>query len=124
LDECSRGEEEDNRTMFVTDYTVTAATDNLLSKLQSLSAQTPEEDVRAFGTDINKAELEKKMSKLILCVEMENWEKAEMFADAVKQLVEGAPREVKSVALRMKMAVQKGDYDKAQAAYELLKNSL
>lgn len=124
LDECSRGEEEDYRTMFVTDYTVTAATDDLLSKLQSLSAQTPEEDVRAFGTDINKAELEKKMSKLILCVEMENWEKAEMFADAVKQLVEGAPREVKSVALRMKMAVQKGDYDKAQAAYELLQNSL
>ena len=124
MEECSRGDEEDNRAMFVTDYSVTAATDNLLSKLQSLSAQTPEEDVRAFGTDINKTELEKKMSKLILCVEMENWEKAEMFADAIKQLVEGGPREVKSAALRMKMAVQKGDYDKSQAAYELLQQSL
>ena len=64
------------------------------------------------------------MSKLILCVEMENWEKAEMFADSVKLLVEGAPREIKSAALRMKMAVQKGDYEKSQAAYEILQESL
>ena len=63
------------------------------------------------------------LSKLILCVEMENWEKAEMFAETVKQLVEGAPREVKSAALRMKMAVQKGDYEKATAAFELLQRS-
>ena len=46
------------------------------------------------------------MSKLILSILMENWEKAEMFAEAIKQLVETAPREVKSAALRMKMAVQ------------------
>ena len=37
---------------------------------------------------------------------------------------EEAPREVKSAALRMKMAVQKGDYDKAIAAFELLKNNM
>jgi len=124
LAECSGGDEEGSRALFVTDYSVTAATDSLLSKLQSLSAQEPLEDVREYGTSVNKAELEKKLSKLILCVEMENWEKAEMFADAVKQLVEGAPREVKSAALRMKMAVQKGDYDKSQAAYEVLQQSL
>ena len=125
LEECSKGNEEDSQPgMFVTDFVASTGSDVLLDKLQALSEQTAGEGIRQFGTPENKAELEKKMSKLILCIELENWEKAEMFADAVKQLVEGAPREVKSAALRMKMAVQKGDYDKSQAAYELLQNSL
>ena len=33
-------------------------------------------------------ELEKNMSKLILAVEMDNWEKAEMFAEAIKELLD------------------------------------
>ena len=45
-----------------------------------------------------------------------------MFTETIKQLVEEAPREVKSAALRMKMAVQKGDYEKSLAAFELLQN--
>ena len=64
------------------------------------------------------------MSKLILCVEMENWEKAEMFAETVKQLLAEAPGEVKSAALRMKMAVQKGDYEKTTKAFEVLQKLL
>ena len=110
--------------MFVTEFVTNTESDVLLNKLQALSEQTSGEGIRQFGTPENNTELEKKMSKLILCIELENWEKAEMFADAVKQLVEGAPREVKSAALRMKMAVQKGDYEKSQAAYELLQKSL
>ncbi len=111
--------------MFVTEYSANTADDEiLLGKLQSLSEPVEKEAIWEFGSPENSAELEKKMSKLILCVEMENWEKAEMFADTIKQLVEGAPREVKSAALRMKMAVQKEDYDKSQAAYELLQKNL
>lgn len=125
LRECSEGNEEDSQAgMFVTEYSVTPGGDRLLDKLQVLSEQTSKEEIRQFGTAANRAELEKKMSKLILCIEMENWEKAEMFADSVKLLVEGAPREIKSAALRMKMAVQKGDYEKSQTAYEVLQKSL
>ena len=125
MEECSVGNEESVPSgMFVTEYTSEQETAGLLEKLQNLSIQPAGEGVWEFGTQENAIELEKKMSKLILCVEMENWEKAEMFAEAVKQLVEGAPREVKSAALRMKMAVQKGDYDKSYAAYELLQSSL
>lgn len=125
MDECSEGKEEESQAgMFVTEYSVSPASDSLLNKLQSLSEQTNKDVIRQFGTPEHRAELEKKMSKLILCVEMENWEKAEMFADSVKLLVEGAPREIKSAALRMKMAVQKGDYEKSQAAYEVLQESL
>jgi signal transduction histidine kinase len=78
-------------------------------------------DVWTYGTEENLDEIKKKASKLILCVEMENWEKAEGFADVIKHLTEGAPHEVKSVALRLKMAVQKADYDKTIAAFEKLK---
>ncbi len=125
LEECSVGNEESTAAgMLITESADTHDAGVILDKLQHLSVKTATEGVWEFGTQENAAELEKKMSKLILCVEMENWEKAEMFADAVKQLVEGAPREVKSAVLRMKMAIQKGDYDKAQAAYELLKESI
>lgn len=74
-----------------------------------------------YGTADNLEEIKKKMSKLILCVEMENWEKAEGFMDAIKQLTAEAPQPVKSNVLRLKMAVQKADYDKIQAAFTIVK---
>ena len=51
---------------------------------------------------------------------MDNWEKAEGFMTAVKQLTESAPQEIRTGALRLKMAVQKADYEKTSAAYEEL----
>lgn len=102
------------------EYTAEFIEKDMLGKLQSMSVNSAGEKIWKYGEPENKEEIEKKMSKLILCLEMENWEKAEMFAETVKQLVEEAPREVKSHALRLKMAVQKGDYEKATAAFELL----
>ncbi len=83
-------------------------------------ADEEEDDVRQYGSTANKEQLSKILSKLILCVEMENWEKAEGFADTVKQLTADAPKEVKSAALRLKMAIQKENYDKTAAAFETL----
>ena len=64
------------------------------------------------------------MSRLILSVEMANWEKAEMFMETIRQLTMEAPKEVKSSALRLKMAVQNEDYDKATSAFNTLKEQL
>ena len=64
------------------------------------------------------------MSKLILCVEMENWEKAEMFMETIRQLTESAPREFGRGILRLKMAVQKANYEKAVAQYQELETAL
>ena len=47
-----------------------------------------------------------------------------LFAETVKKLLEEAPREIKSAGLRLKMAVQKGDYDKAMTAIEALQEML
>ena len=74
--------------------------------------------LKNFGSEENREELDKNLSKLILCVEMDNWEKAEGFMTAVKQLTDSAPQEIRTGALRLKMAVQKADYEKTSAAYE------
>ncbi len=47
-----------------------------------------------------------------------------MFMETIRQLAEGAPRELGRLILRMKMAVQKENYDKVIAAYEELKTLL
>ncbi len=85
------------------------------------TADDAQEKVRNYGTEENTEEINRKMSKLILAVEMDNWEKAEMFVGALRELTEGAPPEIKSACLKLKMAVQKADYEKTVAAYEALK---
>ena len=79
---------------------------------------------RAFGSAENLAEINKRLMKLALCIDMENWEKAEMFTDAIKQLSDGAPREVSTAVLRLKMAVQKENSEKAIPAIDMLKELL
>jgi nitrogen-specific signal transduction histidine kinase len=79
-----------------------------------------EQQVWVYGTKENSDEIAKKMSRLILSVEMDNWEKAEQFMEALRKLTEGAPKDVKSAVLRLKMAVQREDYEKTAAAYETL----
>lgn len=77
-----------------------------------------------YGSRENMGELEKNMSKLILCIEMANWEKAEGFMESIKQLTAEAPREIKSSILKLKMAVQKSDYDKSVAAYDTVQAAM
>ncbi len=68
--------------------------------------------------------LDKTLSKMVLCIEMENWEKAEDFMETVRQLTEEAPRDVARSILRLKMAVQKANYEKAIASLEELKTNM
>lgn len=82
------------------------------------------DDIRIFGTEENKKSLKKNLSKLILCVEMENWEKAESFMDTVHQLTQEAPQDVKRIVLRLKMAVQKENYEKTAVEFEKLNDFL
>lgn len=79
------------------------------------------EDTRKYDTPENREAIKKNLSKLVLCVEMENWEKAEMFMETVRQLTEDAPQDIKREILRLKMAVQKEDYEKAVAGCDKLK---
>ena len=79
---------------------------------EALGADDEIEKAYIYGSEENRKELDEHMSKLILCLEMENWEKAENFSNSIKQLTIQAPKDIKVAALRMKMAVQKADYDR------------
>ena len=98
----------------------TATVDRIAFLTGVMQEREEESLLKQFGTEENRTELEKNLSKLILCVEMDNWEKAETFMTAIKQLTDAAPQEIRTAALRLKMAVQKADYDKTNAAYETL----
>lgn len=104
--------------------TENADADVVMQKLRKLSEEENNENIWNYGEPENIEELQKKMSKLILCIEMDNWEKAEMFADTIKRLTEEAPKEIKTASLRLKMAVQKEDYQKSATAFETLQSLL
>ena len=74
---------------------------------QEENSGTESDDTKIYGTDKNREAIGRNLSKLILCVEMENWEKAEMFMETVRQLTEEASPEIKRMALKLKMAIQK-----------------
>lgn len=74
-----------------------------------------------FGTPENAQEITSKMEKLILCMEVEAWDKAENFAHNIKELVEQGPKDMKRAAFRLEMNVRKGDYDKSIEQYNNLK---
>lgn len=75
-----------------------------------------------FGTQENVQEIKSKLEKLILCMEVEAWDKAENFAHNIKELLEQAPRELKRSAFRLEMNVRKADYDKSVEQYNSLKS--
>lgn len=79
---------------------------------------------RSFGSSENLDEIEKRLMKLTLCIDMDNWEKAEMYTDAIKQLTDGAPHETKTAVLKLKMAVAKENSEKSSEAIQGLRASL
>ncbi len=74
-----------------------------------------------FGTAENTEELRSKMEKLIICLEVGAWEKAETFSHNIKALVEEGPQELKKAAFRLEMNVRKEKYEKAVEQYNNLK---
>ena len=102
-------------------------TTKFVSSIHSLAEFTAEngmDHVRKYGTQENREELKRDLNKLILSVEMDNWVKAEEFAAMVRELTMDAPQEVKSGVLRLKMAVQKQNYDTVNTYYQALKEIL
>ncbi len=94
------------------------------SSLTGGMAQEDEEDYLTFGSPENREELKKRLEKLILSIELNSWEKAEMLADTLKALVKDAGDDLKRPMLRMEMAIRKENYEKSMEAYELVKEAL
>ena len=95
-----------------------------LSNLTVGMEQESEGDYLTFGTPENKAELGKRMEKLLLSMELGSWERAETMTETIKALTEGVDGDMKRLVLRLGMAVRKENYEKSMEAYEQLKAAL
>ena len=102
----------------------TVQSQHMTHSLLEFTAGTGADLIREYGTKENDEELKRDLNKLILSVEMGNWEKAEEFAKMVRELTMGAPQEIKNDILRLKMAVQKQNYDMVDMHYKTLKDRL
>lgn len=74
-----------------------------------------------YGTPENVEELRSKMEKLIICMEVGAWDRAESFSHNIKELVDEGPQEIKKAAFRLEMNVRKEKYDKAMEQFNNLK---
>lgn len=79
-----------------------------------------QERVYLFGSEENRAEINKNLEKLMLSIELNSWEKAERIAGVLKLLCENSGSDVKRNFLRMDMAIRKEDYEKSlQGLYDV-----
>lgn len=62
--------------------------------------------------------------KLIICIEMRNWEKAESFAEQIKKITPKGQKDIDSNIMRLLLSVRKEDYDKSLSALEKIINQL
>lgn len=82
------------------------------------------EDFLQFGEEANRKELEKRLNKLVLSIELEAWDKAEVLASTIKALVEQGGSDIKKQVLRMEMAIRKCNYEKSMDMYQKVRELL
>ncbi len=91
---------------------------------------TNEDGEQASGQDsrteegANVEELKKRMGKLVLSIEMNAWDKAEMLAGTIKTLTDQKDEAVKKQILRLEMAIRKENHEKSIEVYGQLKKLL
>lgn len=77
-----------------------------------------------LGSAENIKEINSNMEKLVICIEMENWDRADTFADNIKQLIAEDTMNLKRKAFRLQMTVRKGAHEAAIEQYDELKKAL
>ena len=82
------------------------------------------DSIYILGTPENLKEIDLNMERLIICIELENWEKADGFAENLKLLTADDSMGLKRTAFRLQMAVRKKDYDVSQRHYEKMQEEL
>lgn len=98
----------------------------IYNKWNQFTAVSEEEESSfyQFGTEENVKEIRKRMEKLVLSIELGAWDKAETLSETLKTLLEGSPRELKRILLRLGMAVRKADYEKSMDTYKQVNEML
>ncbi len=81
-------------------------------------------EIFKLGSAENLKEIAANMEKLVLCIEMENWERANTFADNIKQLVADDAMNLKRKAFRLQMTLRREDHANTIKEYDILKEAI
>ncbi len=81
------------------------------------------ENYFTFGTPENAQEIRNKMEKLVICLELGAWDRAEAFAANIKSLLDNQET-LKKAVFRLEMCLRKEDYEKSMQRYQSLKDML
>ena len=93
-------------------------------KINNVGETKETEEVMIFGSKVNRREVNAHLLRIIICLEMNRFDKAEEYLDAVKKFLSGAPEDVSKLLFRMGMQVRKENYEKAYVYYEQLSELL
>lgn len=77
-----------------------------------------------FEEEDKVKELKTRMEKLVLSIEMQAWDKAEVLSGTIKSLCNEEDADLKRSMLRLEMAIRKSNYDKSMQAYKKLEEAL
>lgn len=77
-----------------------------------------------LGSEQNLREIDTNMEKLILCIEMKNWERADAFAESIKQLVAEDVMNLKRKAFRLQMTLRKENYEDSVREFDALRDAV
>ncbi len=91
------------------------------------AAEDDDEDISEIfrlGSDENRKAIESNMERLVLCIEMENWDKADTFAENIKQLVAEDVANLKRKAFRLQMTLRRGNHELAIQEYKVLEEAI
>lgn len=77
-----------------------------------------------FDEEDKAKELKTRMEKLVLSIEMQAWDKAEVLAGTIKSLLGEEDADMKKSVLRLEMAIRKSHYDKSMQAYKRLEEAI
>lgn len=99
-------------------------TDGESERSRAWTLDTDRNDVYYFGTKANLKEIRSNMEKLLICLELENWMKAENFAGAVKGLISAEHKELKKEAFRLELMVRRENKSQSMEQYEVVKQMI
>ena len=98
--------------------------EDLKKRIKKYQTQENLDSTYVFNSEENRSAINSTIEKLFLAVEMDNWPKAEQFADNLKKLCEGAPDEIQKCLFRMIMQLRKEAHEKAIAALKKVREQL
>ncbi len=99
-------------------------TDVTVKTGEHMLEQSDISDVCKFGTAANISEIHKNVEKLAITLELNNFEKAEMFASNIKELVSGQSEELDKQVFKLILTLRKSNYAKSVSILENVKRTL